>query len=57
MKALSRIRDTFEVDLPLRHLFEQPTIAGLAEVVDQLAWVAKADAPAAHAVEREEFAL
>jgi len=57
IKALSRIRDTFEVDLPLRNLFERPTIAGLAEVIEQLAWVAKANAPAAGAVEREEFAL
>src|SRR5437016_1309139 len=57
IKALSRIRDTFGVDLPLRNLFERPTIAGLAEVIDQLAWVAKANAPAADAVEREEFAL
>ena len=57
IKALSRIRDTFGVDLPLRNLFERPTIAGLAEVIEQLAWVAKANAPAADAVEREEFAL
>src|SRR3989454_629428 len=57
IKALSRIRDTFGVDLPLRNLFERPTITGLAEVIDQLAWVAKANAPAADAVEREEFAL
>ena len=57
IKALSRIRDTFEVDLPLRNLFERPTIAGLAEVIEQLAWVAKANVPAADAVEREEFAL
>src|SRR5207237_10939432 len=57
IKALSRIRDTFEVDLPLRNLFERPTIAGLAEVIEQLAWVATANAPAADAVEREEFAL
>ena len=57
IKALSRIRDTFEVDLPLRNLFERPTIAGLAEVIEQLAWVAKANAPATGAVGREEFAL
>jgi len=57
MKALSRIRDAFEVDLPLGNLFEHPTIAGLAEVIDQLAWVANANPPASDAAEREEFAL
>ena len=57
IKAVSRIRDTFEVDLPLRNLFERPTIAGLAEVIDQLAWVARANAPASDAAPREEFAV
>jgi amino acid adenylation domain-containing protein len=57
IKAVSRIRDTFEVDLPLRNLFERPTIAGLAEVVDQLAWVARANAPASDTAPREEFAV
>ncbi len=57
IKAVSRIRDTFEVDLPLRNLFERPTIAGLAEVIDQLAWVAQANAPVSDAAEREEFAV
>ena len=56
-KAVSRIRDTFAVDLPLRNLFERPTIAGLAEVIDQLAWVAKGNAPASDAAQREEFAV
>jgi iturin family lipopeptide synthetase A/iturin family lipopeptide synthetase C/tyrocidine synthetase-3 len=45
------------VDLPLRNLFERPTIAGLAEVVDQLAWVARANAPASDTAPREEFAV
>ena len=57
IKAVSRIRDTFEVDVPLRNLFERPTIAGLAEVIDQLAWVAKGNAPARDAAPRDEFAV
>ncbi len=57
IKAVSRIRDVFEVDLPLRNLFERPTVAGLAEIIDGLSWVAKAKAPADDAGDREEIAL
>jgi acyl carrier protein len=45
MKALTQIRDAFEVSLSLRNLFEHPTIAGLAEAIDGLAWLAKAGSP------------
>lgn len=34
-QVIARIRDTFAVELPLRALFEAPTIAGLAEKVMQ----------------------
>jgi hypothetical protein len=56
MKALSRIRDKFEVNLALRNLFERPTIAGLAEMIEGLASLARPAArPAAAA--REEIIL
>jgi len=55
MKALTRIRDAFQVGLSLRNLFEHPTVAGLAGAIEELSWVAKA--PAAASGEREEIAL
>ena len=57
IRAVSRIRDVFGVDVPLRDLFERPTLAGLAEVIDGLSWVAKAQAPTHQAGEREEIVL
>jgi len=35
-RVTSRIRDTFSVDLPIKRLFEEPTIAGLAQQISLL---------------------
>jgi phthiocerol/phenolphthiocerol synthesis type-I polyketide synthase E len=32
-QVIGRLRDTFEIDLPLSKLFDYPTVAGLAEVI------------------------
>ena len=36
MRALSQIHDAFDVHVPTRNLFEHPTVAGLAGVIDRL---------------------
>lgn len=57
IKMVSRIRDVFEVDVQLRNLFERPTVAGLAEIVDGLSWARNADALTLGLAGREEIAL
>jgi amino acid adenylation domain-containing protein len=57
-QLLSRIDKTFQLHLPLRRLFEQPTIAGLAQIIAQL----KHDNPQSHplaltTINRERYRL
>ena len=37
-QVLSRLRDTFEVSLPLEEFFAHPTVAGLTEVLETIRW-------------------
>jgi acyl carrier protein len=45
MQLISRLRDTFHIELPLRTLFETSTMAGLAEQIDSILWVTQSHDP------------
>jgi acyl carrier protein len=57
MQFVSRVRDRFGVELPLKSLFERPTVAGLAEAIDALVWADAAKSPAQVLENREEVVL
>jgi amino acid adenylation domain-containing protein len=44
-QVISRLREAFRLDLPLRRLFESPTVAGLAERIETLSWAGGRDQP------------
>ncbi|HUF21507.1 MAG TPA: FkbM family methyltransferase, partial [Burkholderiales bacterium] len=57
IRTVSKIRDAFQVDVTLRNLFESPTVAALAAVIDGLQWLTGEAAPAPDARDREEIEL
>jgi acyl carrier protein len=57
IKVVTRLSDLFTIDLPLRNLFERPTVAGLSEIIDGLLWVSTPHAPAMDSLDREETTL
>jgi aryl carrier-like protein len=56
MRAVVRMRDELAVDVPLRSLFEHPTIAGMAHLIDHLQATAGGMPPGARPG-REEILL
>jgi amino acid adenylation domain-containing protein len=45
-QLVSKLREVFDLDLPLRAVFESPTIAGLSEHLDALQWATQHGHPA-----------
>ena len=37
-QVVSRVQQAFEIQLPLRRMFETPTVAGLAECIEAFLW-------------------
>jgi len=56
-RLMSKLRTTSGIDLPLRQLFERPTVAALAEAIDGLSWLERSRTPARGAGSREEIEL
>jgi amino acid adenylation domain-containing protein len=54
---VGRLRSLFGVDLSLARLFERPTVAGIAEVVDVLVLTSRAPDVSTGSGQREEFSL
>jgi natural product biosynthesis luciferase-like monooxygenase protein len=54
MQLVAQVRGRFGVDLPLRNLFEHPTVAGLADAIEALSWSTLAKAPVQTSGVREE---
>src|SRR6267378_4100211 len=56
-RLMSGLRKVSGCNLPLRYPFERPTVGGLAEAIDGLAWLGKSRAPSRHPANREEIEL
>ena len=58
-RVVARVKEQFQINLPLRIMFEAPTVSGIAERVKQSQWLAKGreSLAAVGAANREEIEL
>jgi acyl-coenzyme A synthetase/AMP-(fatty) acid ligase/acyl carrier protein len=57
-RLVARLRDTFQIQLPLPRFFEEPTVAGIAKYIEIMRWAGKSRAGArSHGDEMEEGTL
>jgi len=56
-QLISRVRETFKINLPLNTLFESPTVRGIAIAVEALNWALNAEPQFAADADIEEFEL
>ena len=57
MRLMSKVRLASGIDLPIRNLYERPSVAALAEAIDALAWVASSRQRPSVTAGREEIEL
>jgi len=56
-QLISRVREAFNINLPLNALFETPVIKGLAETIDTLGWAVAAEPEFSDDADLEEIEL
>ncbi|MFZ6028169.1 MAG: phosphopantetheine-binding protein, partial [Chloroflexota bacterium] len=54
-QVVARTRKAFQVDLPLLRIFETPTVAGLAQAIEQMRQVPVAKPSGIRRVSREQY--